>query len=873
MRWMNGRGSPFRTGQSAGGTKFAWPLAICATIAVAFLPVAAQKPAIDPHGASLADEVEAIHKARVVTRVLFITAHPDDEASSLVTYLSRGAGDDVALLTLTRGQGGQNAIGPEQGDQLGVVRSAELLAAAQTYGVHLYFSRAPDFGFSKTLEETLRIWGDVPLEDMVRMIRAFRPEVVINGWGGVHTGHGNHQASGVLTPEAVEAAADPSKYPDQLRQPGLTPWKVDLLVQLARGQTPNGVLLPVNEISPVRGESYAEIGREGFMNQRSQGVVAFQNAAFLQRPSGLVKADDSAFDPAQLSEPLSWLATRFPTQASLLQPALERADQNLKRANDAALALDWPAAAAELARAGKTIQNLEDAVKTEGTSAAELGFELAQVRQRIDHALSIAAAVHLTAQSDRANIVGGESFTVRVALQHRQDFPDSEFATPTLELPGCWSSEPQTGQPGTAGFKVTAAAEACAEHTGAAATALPPREQLLLPEMLPFPPALLRAQVRGTIEGYSFDSSTEVMAQHATPTTVVTEALRLVPPVNLVLQPTQFIVAQDHAGAPQPLDILVEAHAYSNAETKPSIGLDVPSGWHVSAPQDADLKPGGDALLRFTVTPPAKFPAGNYALKAWAKVDDTAGDREYRTSIEPLPSLPTYLQSEPAVTAVHAFAITVPANLRVGYIAADADIDPVPDALRRVGLDVELLDPAALTFGDLGRFDAIVVGIRAYELRSDALAATERLLHYASSGGTLLVEYQRNWGSLHPTPAPYPAKMEGATIRITDETSPVRFTDPNSALLNYPNKITQSDFNGWVQERGNYFWTSWDAHYQTALAMRDPGEQEELGSLVWTRWGKGVYIYTGIEFFRQLPEGNAGAYRLMVNLLSQSRAK
>ena len=218
---------------------------------------------------------------------------------------------------------------------------------------------------------------------------------------------------------------------------------------------------------------------------------------------------------------------------------------------------------------------------------------------------------------------------------------------------------------------------------------------------------------------------------------------------------------------------------------------------------------------------------------------------------------------------VHAFDIAVPRNLRVGYVAAGTD--PIPDALRRLGITVEMLDPAALEFGDLGRFDAIVVGIRAYELRSDLAAANQRLLDYAAAGGTLVVQYERNfvWDSLKP--APYPATMGRETLRTTDEDAEVKFLAPQNPLLHFPNQITEADFRGWVQERGLYDWSEFDSRYTPVLGMRDPGEAETNGSLVYTRYGKGTYIYTGLSFFRQLPEGNSGAYRLFVNLISQSR--
>jgi hypothetical protein len=245
--------------------------------------------------------------------------------------------------------------------------------------------------------------------------------------------------------------------------------------------------------------------------------------------------------------------------------------------------------------------------------------------------------------------------------------------------------------------------------------------------------------------------------------------------------------------------------------------------------------------------------------------------------------MPTLLWAEPAQCLIHAFAINVPSNLHVGYITAESE--PIPDALRMLGIQVDLLDAQALAFRDLSKFDAIVVGVRAYELRPDLPGANQRLLDYASKGGTLLVQYQRDFAwdrsSYAPYPAlispPAPAAREGATPaarplpRITDENSPVKFLNPNDPLLNRPNKITQNDFKGWVQERALYLWTQFDPKYTPLLAMNDPGEPDQNGALVFARYGKGIYIYTGIAFFRQLPEGVPGAYRLFVNLLSASR--
>jgi hypothetical protein len=301
-----------------------------------------------------------------------------------------------------------------------------------------------------------------------------------------------------------------------------------------------------------------------------------------------------------------------------------------------------------------------------------------------------------------------------------------------------------------------------------------------------------------------------------------------------------------------------------------SIGLNVPVGWQVQTPVALAFSGAGDQYARLTVTPPAKLAAGNFTLAAYAK----RGDESFSTSLEPLPTLPTRFWSEPAQCIAHAFAIEVPQNLRVGYVTAEDE--PIPEALERLGIRVELLDAAALAFSDLSRFDSIVIGVRAYELRSDLAGANQRLLDYVSNGGTLVVQYQRDFAWDRASYAPYPAKISSASAgamlpRITDETSPVSFLKPDDPLLNRPNKIMQHDFDGWVQERGLYFWTDFDSRYTALLGMQDPGERQQNGGLVYSRYGKGTYIYTGIAFFRQLPEGVAGAYRLFVNLLSASR--
>src|SRR5579862_9209837 len=342
-------------------------LAVLCVLTLILTRVSAQQEAPAPgRGQSVADTLESIQKARVVTRVLFTVAHPDDEASTLLTYLPHALGTDTTLLTLNRGEGGQNAIGPEQGAQLGILRSSELSAAMNVEGPHLLFTRVIDFGFSKTLSETLEKWNGVELEDMVRVIRMLRPQVVVNGWGNQKTGHGNHQASGYQTPKAVEAAADPTKYPDQIAE-GLKPWRAELILDPVRATAPDekvdytgSWLVPADEISPIWGLSYREISIEGYLHHRSQGVTPFLNSPFLRRPYGLKRTTGGPPSPSDFAQPLMSLARVIPVPAG---DSLTAADHDLDQARAAAEKLDWPGAVRSIAEAGKQIASLEEQVK------------------------------------------------------------------------------------------------------------------------------------------------------------------------------------------------------------------------------------------------------------------------------------------------------------------------------------------------------------------------------------------------------------------------------------------------------------------------------------------------------------------------------
>lgn len=858
----------------------------------------AQFPPAPGTGPGLPETVEAIENARITTRILYVTAHPDDESSSVLTYLARGLHAEVALLSLTRGEGGQNDLGPEQAPQLGLIRTQELLAATRGYGVKLFFTRAKDFGFSKTPEETEKVWGDQVLQDMVTVIRAFRPTVVINGWGGVHSGHGHHQAAGLLTPKAVELAADPSyKIPGAAADPeDAAPWgdrRKILLLDVDRSEKPQGYPLPLDEISPLYGKSWREIGLDAFANHRTQGITGFLNSPFLRRPITLKREDGADWDLSELAQPLGPLDEDFEA-GKAVDPLMRAVDANLVAARDAALRLDFPAAAEALISAGKKLDQIPQPSLGSGAPAPvqSLVRSIRRKRQKIDAALMQVADIRLEAIADRSEIVAGEAFTVRVA-PHRRSAIAGDFRKVGLDLPPDWTiakEEPEGN--GVVRFTVSVPpgarfssgtdgplVEARRNFAGAEAPL-----KALLPEPLP----LLTATEDVELNGYSFTATSPVTSVHATSTRADRIPPRVVPAYTLAVEPQQVVEILAAAAPKQrkPFDVLLRVHSFATQPGKVSVGLDAPRGWNATAPVALNFSGVGDQYARLQVTPPLKLAAGNYKIAAHAQ--NSAGrtpgskDPRFTLSLEPLPTLPTLLWAEPAQCLVHAFAITVPQKLHVGYITAESE--PVPDALRMLGIQVDLLDPQALAFRDLSKFDAIVVGVRAYELRSDLPGANQRLLDYASKGGTLVVQYERDFAWDKSSFAPYPALIvppappakEGTTAaprplpRITDENAAVKFLKPNDPLLNWPNKITPSDFKGWVQERGLYYWTQFDPKYTPLLGMNDPGEPELDGGLVYTRYGKGVYIYSGLAFFRQLPEGVPGAYRLFVNLLSAS---
>ncbi|MGA8071943.1 MAG: PIG-L family deacetylase, partial [Candidatus Acidiferrales bacterium] len=647
---------------------------------------------------SLPETVEAIDKARVTTRILFITAHPDDEASGLLSYLSHGLDADVGLFTITRGQGGQNAIGPEQGERLGMLRTSELLAASQHNGVTQFFSRAPDFGYSKSAAQTMKIWGDTPLEDMVRVIRTFRPNIVINGWGGIQTGHGQHQSSGILTPQAVKQAADPNVFPDQLKE-GLKPWSVALLLDDRRAESKTGFRVPTEQVSALWGKSYSDFGRESLVYHRSQGVTMFLSSPFLRASLYLVienpDSETQTLSPVDLAKTLKMLAMA----ATPMGVGLEKADDSLAAAHDAALQLDWAAAIKSLAAAGSQIAALRKTVtQSQDSGAGDLAWELDHEREKIDRALAGAAALHIDARADKNELVAGESFKVdaRWTLRTNAGITVNDAA---VIAPRGWAVAGNSAP--ASGDRRQEATDTISVPSNAAVPSSP------ADAVLPWPPPLVRERLELTAGNYSFAVDEPVVSIHATSTSVDTFPLTLVPAVTLTIEPKQVMAAESREGAP--IELLARVRYHATAAAKVDLGVKAPEGWSVAPVNAVDFSASGDQLVRFQVTPPPKLAAGTYSLRPFSSI----GNNEFDVSVEPLPSLPTRNWTEPTLATVHVLDLKVPQDLHVGYITVESD--PLPEMIAQLGIRVERINEIELAFGDLSHFDSIVVGIRAYE--------------------------------------------------------------------------------------------------------------------------------------------------------------
>jgi LmbE family N-acetylglucosaminyl deacetylase len=819
-----------------------------------------------------------------VKRVLIIGAHPDDEDTALLTWVERGMGGDAAYLSLNRGEGGQNLIGPELGVGLGLVRTGELLAARRLDGASQYFTRAYDFGYSKSAEETFTFYPrDQLLADVVAVVRRFRPQVIVAVFSGTRRdGHGQHQVAGILASEAFDAAGDPQRFPEQIAH-GLQPWTPLKLYRSARFNRVAATLeVETGVFDPLYGRSYHQIAMASRSQHRSQDMGRIESLGPRQTAIRLDVSrvgTDSASDERSLFDGVDTTLTgtlggidddemRRGLEENLhqYQRQLDRAWSNL--ASGSRVASDLSAALSSLRRALRAVQDA-------GPGGTESAFVLRQQEKRLELALTEAAGVIVDAFTDDDLAVPGQTIEVEVLVWNGGGLT-VEIEDLVLRAPTGWDVEAiadadRAVPPGALArrrFSVTIPPDA--EPTRPYFLRLPrgpgvynwPSDS---PELgLPFGTPVLRTEVGLALAGVRVGREVEAVYRFADQAIgEVRRPFQVVPAVGVTLGPNTTVWPLVRRGAGT-FSVALSGEAPAGVSGR--VRLNVPTGWSVTPIETAFSLdgPGAVAAAEFNVEPPRVVEAGTYTLTA---VAETPEGRSYDVgySVVDYSHIRRSLLFEEATARIEAFDLVVDKDVRVAYVPGAGDA--VAEAIEAMGLTVARLDERAVAAGDLSRYDVIILGIRAYETNSALVASNGRFLDWVKAGGTLVSQYQQ-YSYFRGDYAPYPLQARRPHDRVSDENAPVRVLLPAHALISEPNRIGPADFEGWVQERGLYFANEWDDRYVAPLATADPGEDPKRGGLLIAELGEGLYVYTGLSLFRQLPAGVPGAYRLLANLLS-----
>ena len=847
--------------------------------------------------ATLPDVEMSLRKLNETGTLLMIAAHPDDERTNVLAYFARGRYMRTAYLSITRGEGGQNLIGADQGANLGVIRTQELLAARRIDGAEQFFSRAIDFGFSKSVPETMEKWGhDKVLSDVVWVVRRYRPDVIMLGFSGTPAdGHGHHQASAILGKEAFEAAADPARFPEQLKY--VQPWKASKLVYAGgfggpgggrggagrggggRGANTNAPATPppappiappaavvTSGYSTFLGLTYDQIATISRSQHRSQG---FGNvgANFGGQGGGRGGANAPAGGgrggrggaqavPSQTEAPA--VTPPAPAPPADLFAGIDHSWNRLPGGAAVGTILDQAIREFDVEHPEKTIPLLAKARPL----IAAVQDPLAKIKlAELDELVGKCAGLWADAQARQAEVTPGSKVELISTVYARLPV---DVKVQSIHVEGPWAAaeamklepRPVSGVTGTMELSVPATQPYSQPYW----LQKPPvsgrytvDDQMLagLPDN-----AVERVRIELTVAGLPIEIVRPIenrFAERAEPERI--RPLTVVPAVAVNL-PSGVEVFPSAAG--RNVQIVVKANV---AKAEGSLRVEVPAGWKAEPKSQAfSLTAAGEEReLSFRITPPAKDATGQ--LRAVA----TLGGKDIGVGMQTIsyPHIPVEVLFPPSEVKLVRADIQVSAK-KIGYIMGAGD--EVPEALRQLGVEISLLSEADLVKGDLSRFDAIVAGVRAYNVRSDLRASHSRLMDYVKNGGTYVVQYMsagaQNFG---PYPITIPA---GNGFRVTVEEAPVSFPHVDSRLLQAPNHISAKDFEGWVQERGLLFPTEWDPKYETVLASGDPGEKPLEGGELWTHYGKGVYIFSSYAWFRQLPAGVPGAYRLFANMLS-----
>src|SRR5688572_26914592 len=827
----------------------------CMLVALGCLPAAepvAVAAASPVPGAAILQDLRSFN---TVATLLHIAAHPDDENTTLITYFARGRGYRTAYLSLTRGDGGQNEIGSEFDEKLGLARTQELLAARKLDGGRQFFTRAIDFGFSKTVEETLRFWDrDQVLGDVVRVIRQFRPDVIVTRFSPTAGGtHGHHTASAVLAVEAFKLAGDTQAYPEQLKQ-GLTVWQPKRVVWNsglpgrggARGGAATGstVQMDIGGSDPVTGVPFEVIAArsrgmhitQGFGNFGGRGGGGPNEQSFIHLAGKVAKAD--------LMDDINTTWARVSGGAEI-GPAAETIISQFK--------VDDPAASIPALLALRT-------------KLAKLAVDpvVDDKRAQLDRIVQACLGLSVETIATEPEVVPGEKLNFRSTVSVRANAPLKWIETRMLypRQSTAAGKDLQPGQPASAEITLSVPSDApltqpyWLRQDGSSGIARVDDPKLIgRPENPPTFPV-----------EYVFEIGGQTLIVADEPIHVTKEAkgerhrrVDVIPPVALKFASDVSIFKP---GETRPVTVEVSA---SRAASSGNLQLELPVGWKsVPARQSFDLgSMGENAKFTFNLTAPA-----NPAAARVTAIAEVKGSRYSNQRVEiNYPHLPFILLQPPARARLVSLDV-VTRGKNVGYLPGAGD--NTAEALHQLGYNVTTLSGADLTAGKLRGLDAVVIGVRAFNERTDLKPNLPALFSYVENGGTVVAQYNRPSGSL-PELGPYALSIAGSApqLRVTDENSPVTFLAPEHAALTTPNRIGPADFEAWVQERGAYFPSAWDEQrYTPILALNDPDEPPLKSGVLIARHGKGYYVYTGLAFFRQLPAGVPGAYRLFANLVS-----
>jgi len=868
--------------------RFATVLFLILSLAAAASPQATQEglPPL-PQDTGTAGLVQAIRHLGNTGRLLHTTAHPDDEDGGLLTLLSRGDGVHVELLTLNRGEGGQNRTGSGLFDELGVLRTLELTGADRYYDVHQRFTRVTDFGFSKTADETLQKWGkDAPLADMVRVIRTFRPDVIVSRFqGNSNDGHGNHQAAGILTREAFRAAADPNKFPEQIKE-GLLPWQAKkLYIGTGFRENPDyTVKLETTQNSPLLGMTYQQFAIDGLRHQTSQGAGEFR---FPPGPRyARYKLVDSVLPNTLDAEGherdfFDGIDTSIRGLVKRLGPEAHRSDRlpglfsDLQSRIEAALATaekDPQSAAKSLSDANLTLTALDNEMSRSGISKAALNDVDAHLPTHvaIEHAINLAQGVSLAAKLDAPAtqsaelIVPGQQFTVKLQLHAP---PGAHIQHAAILTPEGWTVTEIAGDSASLERRFTVRVSASAQYTKPYFHRDDPEVDAIYKIdnptdlTLPLTPRPIRAEIEYELNGITNKVNELVEADSVLEGGTRAAPLAVAPEASVLFSdPTRVV----RVGQTQPIEINVRVRSIIPDLRDGVLSLSTGSGWHVepvSQPVSIEGK-GNERAYKFFLFPDADR---EMRFQIHAKLSLNGHDYDQGFTTVSRPDLGTAYYYQPAVQRVSVVRLELPQSYEIGYVMGAGD--DIPSVLRQAGLSVHMISSEELASGDFSRYNAIILGIRAYDVNDNVRKNNSRLLSFVEKGGTLVVQYNSEVSEFNSgNYTPYPAELGRG--RVSVEEAPVEILDSKDFIFNDPNDIVQSDFNGWIQERGLYFMSSWGGKFIPLLSSHDPGEPPLQGGLLRANYGKGTYVYTGYAFFRQLPYGVPGALRLFVNILS-----